>query len=89
MNEENRKAMYADRWGKARLAKKHQIKRLQNDAIDTAHRRVLVMHAGVAPKSTPSEDKARIKQLWEHEKKVHINIARLQGRKLREGFAES
>jgi len=64
----------------ARGSKQKEIQRLQEKAMAIGKQRVDSMISG-----TPEETKA----LWEKEKQAHIELASLEGRTLREGFAES
>ncbi len=67
-----------DRWANARIQKKKDIRYFENLTQELGEKRVDAMING--------GDTAKI---WEQEKRAHMQLARLQNKKLREGFAES
>ncbi len=70
--------MANDRWANARLQKKKDIRYFKKLTEELGEKRVDAMING--------GDTAKI---WEQEKRAHMQLARLQNRKLREGFLES
>ncbi len=70
--------MANDRWANARLQKKRDIRYFVKLTQELGDKRVDAMMNG--------GDTAKI---WEQEKRAHMQLARLQNKKLREGFAES